>query len=178
LAEAQGEAVAFFDDDDYYAPSYLEHMLDKLGESDVVKLAGWFALSVPDQAFFYWDTAANHPLHYKVGEGAVGLVTSAQFKPDFVARNVDGYGFSYLFRRAVGETARFPGQSFGEDLAFMTALRSAGRTITHLQDGVGLVVHVIHARNTSVIFPQYRLPFPLAERLFPGLDRYLTAVRA
>ena len=177
---AHGELIAFFDDDDHYAPGYLAAMVAALGDADFVKLAGWFALSIPDDAFFFWDTAQNHPLHYKVGEGPVGFVTSGQFKPDFVAKNVDGYGFSYLFRRAVFDSnlgpARFPARNFGEDLPFVVALRAAGATVRHASDDAGLVVHLLHNRNSSVIFPQYRLPRALAARLFPGLAGYLRAV--
>lgn len=178
LEQAQGELIAFFDDDDYYAPPYLSTMAERLGDADLVKLTGWFALSVPDDALFYWDTTGNHPLHHKVGEGPVGFVTSSQFKPDFVARNSDGYGFSYLFRRAVCGPAPFPAQSFGEDFVFLGALRDAGRRIAVVADDQGLVVHILHNRNTSVIFPQYRLPSLLAARLFPGLPAYLAAVKA
>jgi glycosyltransferase involved in cell wall biosynthesis len=181
---AQGELIAFFDDDDHYAPGYLAAMAAALGDADFVKLSGWFALSIPDDAFFFWDTAHNHPLHYKVGEGPVGFVTSGQFKPDFVAKNVDGYGFSFLFRRAAFDLpahtpagpARFPAKNFGEDLPFVGALRARGAAIRHADDDAGLVVHLLHHRNSSVIFPQYRLPRALAGRLFPGLADYLRAV--
>ena len=178
---AHGDVIAQFDDDDHYAPGYLAAMGAALGGADLVKLSGWFALSIPDDAFFFWDTAHNHALHYKVGDGALGFVTSGQFKPDFAARNVDGYGFSYVFRRAVvdrlGATA-FPAQNFGEDLPFVRALRAAGATIRHVDDDAGLAVHLLHNRNSSVIFPQYRLPRALAARLFPGLADYLRAVAA
>jgi glycosyltransferase involved in cell wall biosynthesis len=177
LQHAQGELVAFFDDDDYYGPTYLAVMAGRLGDADMVKLTGWFALSVPDDALFYWDTSANHPLHYKVGEGPVAFVTSTQFKPDFVARNSDGYGFSYLFRRSACGTARFPDKNFGEDFVFLGELRAAGRRVAHLDDDQGLCVHILHNRNTSVIFPQYRLPALLAPRLFPGLAAYLASVK-
>jgi glycosyltransferase involved in cell wall biosynthesis len=181
VEEARGELVAFFDDDDLYAPAYLGEMAARLdgAGADLVKLAGWFALSVPDDALFYWDTSANHLLHYKVGEGALGFVTSGQFQPDFVAKNADGYGFSYLFRRsAFGGAARFPVRNFGEDLPFVQALRAAGRSVAHVQDTDGLAVHILHNRNTAVIFPQYRLPRALGERLFPGLGAYLARVQA
>ena len=178
IERARGDLVAFFDDDDHYAPGYLAAMAAALGDADLVKLSGWFALSIPDDAFFYWDTAQNHPLHYKVGEGPVGFVTSAQLKPDFVAKNVDGYGFSYLFRRSVFGAARFPAKNFGEDLSFVQSLRAGGARIRHVDDQAGLVVHMLHNRNSSVIFPQYRLPRGLAARLFPGLPAYLAAVGA
>ena len=178
IDQAHGDVVAFFDDDDCYAPEYLAAMLAALGDAALVKLSGWFALSIPDDAFFFWDTAQNHPLLYKVGEGPVGFVTSAQFKPDFVTKNVDGYGFSYLFRRSAFGEARFPALSFGEDLPFVQSLRGAGLPIAHLQDDRGLVVHLLHNRNSSVIFPQYRLPRGLAPRIFPGLSDYLAGVAA
>jgi glycosyltransferase involved in cell wall biosynthesis len=175
---AEGEVIASFDDDDHYAPGYLSGMLDRLeaAGADLVKLAGWFALSVPEDALFYWDTSVNHALHYKVGEGPVGFVTSSQFRPDFVAKNIDGYGFSYLFRRTALEVARFPLQNFGEDRPFVEALRAAGRKIAHGQDDEGWVVHLLHQQNSSVIYPQYRLPRGLGARLFPGLAGYLAAL--
>src|SRR4051812_23464981 len=57
VAMATGDVIASFDDDDYYAPGYLAAMLEALGDADLVKLAGWFALSVPDDALFFWDTS-------------------------------------------------------------------------------------------------------------------------
>ncbi|HEY2900383.1 MAG TPA: glycosyltransferase family 2 protein [Polyangia bacterium] len=177
IEQAQGELIAFFDDDDFYSPDYLRVLAGSLGEADLIKLAGWFALSVPDDALFFWDTSVNHPLHHKVGEGASSFVTSNQFKPDFVAKNIDGYGFSYLFRRAVFGAARFPSKNFAEDVAFLNDLRSQGKRVVHAQDTVGLAVHILHARNTSVIFPQYRLPVGISERLFPGLGGFLAAVK-
>jgi glycosyltransferase involved in cell wall biosynthesis len=177
---AHGDVIAQFDDDDHYAPGYLAAMASALGDADLVKLSGWFALSIPDDAFFFWDTANNHPLHYKVGEGAVGFVTSSQFKPDFAAKNVDGYGFSYVFRRAAAARiagGAFAAQNFGEDLPFVRALRDAGASVRHADDDTGLVVHLLHDRNSSVIFPQYRLPRALGARLFPGLADYLCAIR-
>jgi len=177
IDRASGDVVAFFDDDDYYAPGYLAAMAAALANADLVKLSGWFALSVPDDAFFFWDTAEHQPLHYKVGDGAISFVTSGQFKPDFAAKNVDGYGFSYLFRRRIfGPATRFPDKSFGEDLPFVQAVRAAGGTVRHVQDDAGLVVHLLHNRNSSVIFPQYRLPRALAPRLFPGLPGYLASI--
>lgn len=173
IDEAQGDLIAFFDDDDFYSPSYLSVMSEGLGDADLIKLAGWFALSVPDDALFFWDTTAHHAIHYKVGEGPIDYVASSEFSPDFAAKNVDGYGFSYLFRRSGFGPARFPVQNFAEDIAFVSALRAQGKRIVHAQDSIGLCLHILHNRNTSVIYPQYRLPLGLGERLFPGLGAFL-----
>ncbi len=104
---------------------------------------------MPDDALFFWDTSVHHALHYKVGEGAIGYVASTEFSPDFIAKN------------------------FAEDVAFLGALRAQGKRIVHAQDSLGLCVHILHNRNTSVIYPQYRLPLGLGERLFPGLGDFL-----
>ena len=175
IEQAQGELVGFFDDDDFYGPNYLQVMADGLESAggDLIKLAGWFALSVPDDALFFWDTSVHHPIHYKVGEGAIDYVASSEFSADFIAKNVDGYGFSYVFRRAAFGSARFPAKNFAEDVAFLGALRAQGKRIVHAQDSLGLCVHILHNRNTSVIYPQYRLPLGLGERLFPGLGTFL-----
>ena len=92
---------------------------------------------------------------------------------DFVAKNVDGYGFSYVFRRSALEKARFPDWSLGEDLPFVTDLRRGGGTIVHVADERASAVHILHGRTSSVVFPQYRLPPAVAERLFPDLAAHL-----
>ena len=140
----------------------------------MVKLVGWYIHSVPEDAMFYWDTEVNHPAHFKVGNGATTLVSAQRFVPDFIEKNIDGYGFSYVLRRSVFETMRFPHQDFGEDLVLARALRERGRRILHIQDERQSVVHVMHGRTTSMVFPQYRLPPGLARRLFPGLAEHLT----
>ncbi len=178
IERATGDLIAFFDDDDFYAPDYLAAMAAALGDADLVKLSGWFALSVPDDAFFFWDTAQHQPLHYKVGEGAITFVTSAQFKPDFAAKNVDGYGFSYLFRRAESSAALCVSPTRASVRICRSCRRCAAPAASceHVQDDAGLVVHLLHNRNSSVIFPQYRLPRALAARLFPGLPGYLASI--
>jgi len=173
IEASSGEIIVSFDDDDYYAPGYIAGMVRALGDADMVKLVGWYIYSVPESATFYWDTEVNHPAHFKVGNGPTTLVSAQRFVPDFIEKNVDGYGFSYVLRRSVFETARFPDQNFGEDLALAKALRNDGRRIVHIQDEHQSVLHVMHGRTTSMVFPQYRIPPGLARQLFPRLAEHL-----
>lgn len=173
IGTAAGEVIVFFDDDDYYAPHYVDTMVRALGSADLVKLVGWYALWAPERALFYWDTTNNHAVHFNVGKGSVALVSEKRFGPDFVAKNVDGYGFSYVFRRSVLERARFPDWTLGEDLSFVTELRRAGGVIAHVPDECASAVHILHGLTSSVAFPQYRLPATVANRLFPGLAGHL-----
>ena len=67
LNKAQGEIIAHFDDDDFYAPSYLDFMTHNLGNTySLVKLASWFIYDEQHQAFFYWDTTSLSSLHFIV----------------------------------------------------------------------------------------------------------------
>jgi len=173
---SSGEIIVSFDDDDYYAPGYVSGMVRALGGADMVKLVGWYVHAVAENATFYWDTEVNHPAHFKVGNGPTTLFSAQRFGPDFIEKNVDGYGFSYVLRQSVFNTMRFPDQDFGEDLALVQSLRKRGCTIVHIQDERQSVVHMMHGRTTSMVFPQYRLPPGLARQLFPGLAEHLASV--
>ena len=177
-SEARGEVIVAFDDDDYYAPHYVETMLAALEESGaaMIKLSGWYAWSVPERSLFYWDTAVQEATHYKVGGGPMSLAPSARFAADAMQKNLDGYGFSNVTRREAFAKVAFPDQNFGEDHVFVASVRRAGYRIATIPDEACIAVHLIHGRNTSVIFPQYRLPPLAAARLFPGLDAHLSAI--
>ena len=49
IAASSGQVIVHFDDDDYYAPCYVEWMLRQLGDHDLVKLVGWFAYATAAQ---------------------------------------------------------------------------------------------------------------------------------
>jgi glycosyltransferase involved in cell wall biosynthesis len=176
VERARGAVIVAFDDDDYYAPHYVPTMLAALGDADLVKLAGWYAYSVPERTLYYWDTSSHHAVHFKVGNGPVAEVSSARFAPGALQRNLDGYGFSYVFRRTAFEHARFPDLNFGEDLAFVAALRAAGARVERIQDEAAVVAHLMHGRTTSMVFPQRRLDAPSAARLFPELYAHLRRI--
>lgn len=175
-AAATGEVIAFFDDDDHYAPDYIRRMVDGLGDADLVKLAGWYVYAVEAGELYYWDTARTMPVHHRLGGGPPGFALAEQFPPDFTARNVDGYGFSYVFRRDLLARAAFPARNFGEDLAFVTAARQAGARVKAVQDDSAVVAHLVHASSTSTAFPQYWIPPVATPRLFPDLAGFLRAV--
>jgi glycosyltransferase involved in cell wall biosynthesis len=61
---ARGDVLMRFDDDDYYAPDYVERMLELLGDDDYLTLSGWFAYSPTHGKFCYWETDVMSPLHF------------------------------------------------------------------------------------------------------------------
>ncbi len=61
---ASGSLIAHFDDDDYYAPSYLETMVQSLGEADLIKLSKWLVWKEFDGSLWEWDTRFFDTFHY------------------------------------------------------------------------------------------------------------------
>ena len=166
-ADAQGELIAHFDDDDLYAPHYLERMAGLLGGADLLTLSAWFALHEQTGQFFWWDSA--QALAHRFAVSGAGITPQTR-PPGEVAAALDpnlwGYGFSYLYRRAAWERVKFPALGFGEDYQFVQGLAAAGCARVAAPDCEGLVLHVVHGSNASRIFPQYRLPEFAIERIF------------
>lgn len=174
LAEhAAGEFIVHFDDDDFYAPAYVERMATALqAGADFVKLSGWFLYSAVHRRFGYWDTARGGS-HHRWGRQAAGYVEA----PDTPASddNLLGYGFSYAYRRSLWEAVRFPAVNASEDAPFARAARDRFR-FAAFADAEGLCLHTLHARSTSLCLPQYELPPVLLARLFgPDAGAYLTS---
>jgi len=168
LQVASGELIAQFDDDDYYAPQYLETMHQTLlgSASDFLTLSRWFAYSAPLNIFAYWETDRRFPLHYRVSSSDVRIVSTEPHPPDFIEINLFGFGFSYFFRRRVFESVQYAPMNCGEDYNFYCKLVQQGFKTMTVPDETGLVLHLLHQSNTSLILPQYLLPTGLLSRFF------------
>ena len=173
---AKGDVIAQFDDDDYYAPDYLDFMLRMLGNAHLVKLCGWYvymagAYGRAEDFFGYWDTAAAEPQCFALTPGGGAEVQEGLPVQDC---NVFGYGFSYVFKKVAFGRVRFPHVDFGEDYELVVQMREAGQKLLRLQDDRGLVLHMIHDYNCSRVFPQYRMPVRWARDIFgDAVERYL-----
>ena len=112
LAElATGELLAFFDDDDFYAPKYLEWMQARLGDDDLVKLDAWFAYSMNDVSLFYWNTKEIRSAQFEVGKGtapAQSMSMANMGGETFVDHTSLGYGFSWVMKRSIFEHTGCP----------------------------------------------------------------------
>jgi glycosyltransferase involved in cell wall biosynthesis len=172
LACCRGDVIAHFDDDDWYAPEYLATMTGELLRRplDFVKLSVWNALSELDGSFWQVDTRHIQAKHVVVSSDAAPeqkLLTDAEMASltqEVYDGNLWGYGFSYVYRRFVGERCPFLPVDFGEDFEFVKRVRKLA-TIGHVEDRAGLVVHTMHPKNTATrIFPQTRLDPELVPR--------------
>jgi glycosyltransferase involved in cell wall biosynthesis len=107
LERATGEIIMHFDDDDYYAPTYVETMVAELENFDFVKLSGWFLYKIEDDFLAYWHQSFIAPYHYKVAPNErVTVVSTRSFDDHVLEENRWGYGFSYAYRSRVRDFAR------------------------------------------------------------------------
>ena len=181
LAElATGELIAHFDDDDYYAPRYLEHMAGYLESCEMVKLSGWFAWSTTHRAFFYWDTAAVAAVHFLVESNKSIQIynmgkKSEQEKNLWVQKNLVGYGFSYAYTKALWRDCPFPMKQHGEDRVFLQDILRKNREVGMCADREGLALVVRHAHDSSVVIPQYILPDFMVQQVFGNaIEAYIS----
>ena len=171
---AAGEIIAHFDDDDYYGKGYLEEMVGQLKDADLIKLSRWLAWRELDGTLWEWDTehlgdflfvVANNSLEVN-SISAQNLKKQLQTKEkEWIDKNTWGYGFSYVYRKSLWEVCPFEDINWGEDYGLITKARFLGKKLVHIPDTNYHVLHTLHSKSTSVIFPQYHSPDTLATKL-------------
>jgi glycosyltransferase involved in cell wall biosynthesis len=162
-----GDLIAHFDDDDYYAPTYLETMVNALGRFDLVKLSNWFTYRLNDKLFCYWDTLQLLPIHYKItADEKMQYIPMTGVSEKQLDQTQWGYGFSYVYRKSMYPTVRFEDLNFGSDYKWILAMRAHNYVATCFPDESGLALHMLHQSNVSSIFPQHILPHFLLTHLF------------
>jgi glycosyltransferase involved in cell wall biosynthesis len=173
LDQAKGELIAHFDDDDFYAPGYLDFMIKALGKDHAfIKLSGWFGFSKDHNVFTYWDTTYLSSLHFvvQVNQPLSILNAKERLGPDHIDSALWGFGFSYVYKRSLYPDISFDSKdNTEEDFHFFEKVRNAGFSCKIIPDTEGLVLHIIHKSNTSRMAPQFLLPTFLMKKIFPNL---------
>ncbi len=149
LDAAQGEYVAFIDDDDWAEPDFLEFLLGLIAENDAdVAICG----------------AAGRAFDEKL------VMTAEQAVTELLWRKRYNAAFpTKLFRRELADGLRFPEGSAYDDIALMYRLLArAGRVAYH---GLPKYTFYRHAGNNSAWTTDHRLLTP------ETLDEYLAAYR-
>jgi glycosyltransferase involved in cell wall biosynthesis len=177
VGRANGEYIAHFDDDDYYSPHYVSHMMELLllQRADICKLSGFFLLHRNLGTFAYWDLLVKTGIHFVWTEGSI----KAHFLSDHdnlrLANSQYGFGFSYVYKKSIWYRTGFPDLNWNEDAAFVHA---AGQDISikMIPDRIGLCLHLVHNESTSRCFPQFLLPRFLLDHLFSSAGTYLEGI--
>jgi O-antigen biosynthesis protein len=125
-AEARGELVVHWDDDDWYAPSRLTCQATPIvaGRADVTGLESRFTLQLPAGQF--WTVGRG--LHQRMFLG-------------------DVHGGTLMFRRSIfAQGVRYPEANLAEDAAFLRDAIRCGYRLASLENP-DVFVYVRHGRN-------------------------------
>jgi len=168
IEHAKGELIAHFDDDDYYAPNYIETLAKALlaSEATLVKLVGWFCYHEASNTLGYWDTT-RQDIPNTIFAGIEELKTSEyKFTKNQNQSFLNGYGFSYMYRKSSWEKNRFKNINHGEDSDFFERNCADINQAVLLQDKTGICLHIIHKANTSRCFPNHIVPDAHKQKYF------------
>ena len=169
IERARGEVILHFDDDDFYAPGYVEAMVGELLSKDVdlLNLRGWFIYDARHRFFGYWDLEVKEGLHYVCNNEGVNPIILSGANNAPLANNHLGYAAGWVYRKKVWQAAPFSDQDWNEDGLFaLKAAESFKLAGTH--DTRGLCLHLRHPHNvTGQCFAQFQLPEFLLPRIFP-----------
>jgi hypothetical protein len=137
---ASGEFVVNFDDDDLYAPAYVQKIVGAMQARGLigVTLSAWY--------------------NYYVGKGVCTFSDPSgwgEWVSD--AAELDnilyGYGFSYSHKRQPSLQNPYPNVGFAEDAPFFLKLRDlfGKQRVVLWKDLEGLCVHIMHRANTAQV---------------------------
>jgi O-antigen biosynthesis protein len=125
-AEARGEIVAHWDDDDWYSPDRLEQQVAPIlrGEAEITGLENRFVLQMPDRKFWTIDRRLHRTM--------------------FVG---DVHGGTLVFRRAIWASGvRYPEIDLAEDAMFLQQATSRGKRLLRIENR-GSFVYLRHGTN-------------------------------
>lgn len=165
---SKGEIIVNFDDDDYYAPEYVAHVLAHLNTTgaDLINLRGFFIYNANNDKLAYWDLMQKQGLHYYMSGHDIDSAWSDPETNRSFDFNHLGYGFGWTFKKDVWRANPYPDMNWYEDGEF--AVKALEKfDLQGLNDDRGLCLHIIHLNNTSISYPQYLMPGFFMKQFFP-----------
>ena len=157
IQAARGDIIASFDDDDIYHADFLSRAVEWLRDYDFAKLSVFRMRRESDGSEWRWDTTrCGEDCYIVTGDGTTMGPLPADKDPAGCDSALWGYGFSFVFKRAVAIAEPFADMSLGEDYEFAQRVRKRFKCL-QVADGEHLVEHTLHGRSSSVVFPQRRL---------------------
>jgi glycosyltransferase involved in cell wall biosynthesis len=123
IEKANGDWIAHIDDDDFYTESYLAQLLNyaKTNDLDLTYLNTW---------------------HFVNEKNEIGRYSSSAVLP-----RIEGWGFTYLYKREVGEQVKFPANNWEDHFWFQDVISKY--KFSGIDDDAGIVVKFVHSENTS-----------------------------
>eukprot|EP00435_Cladocopium_sp_Y103_P000168 s2088_g1.t1 len=133
---SSGQYCVHFDDDDLYAGVYVERMVNEVRQRGLVALtlSAWHNFFESRDRCGYSTPGCWEPEDHEEYEGILY-----------------GYGFSYVYLRALALYFPYPNLAFAEDAPFMLKLREKmGASRVGLKEDVeGLCLHIVHSTSST-----------------------------
>ncbi len=167
---AKGELIVHFDDDDYYAPQYVETMVRFLDKADFAKLCKWLAWKEEAKELWEWDTRSMGNFEVTGRHESVPLdrlkYYSAEKKKAVLEARSWGFGFTYVYRKSLWNELHFDDQDHGEDYVFVQKAQNLGKICLNSPEHPHLVLHRLRSQGSSLIYPQKKLEASDAFKIF------------
>ncbi len=158
---ANAGIIVHADDDDFYAPDYTRAMIARLVSSNasLARLNVINLLREQDGSRWRWDARQCGGKQCALSGPDVEC-REAPCDPTFAELARLGWGFSFVYPRAVALAHPFPDVDAGEDHAFARAIEKAGGAILQVDDLADHAWHVVHPSSTSQAVATERLDAP------------------
>jgi glycosyltransferase involved in cell wall biosynthesis len=157
MKASTGDIIVHFDDDDYYAPGYVDDVVSRIRSKDVLLLNGFFVAPLDLDCFGYYVTTVKRGLGFAFGKKRTGITPLA-----FENLNIPWihlcWGFSYVYTRKVWKRVMFPEATGVEDRVFIARAIENGFKVGYYQDMCANAVHTVHAAATSNCYSQFIIP--------------------
>jgi FkbM family methyltransferase len=123
IEKASGDWIAHIDDDDIYTESYLAQILNyaKINDLELTYLNTW---------------------HFVNEKNEIGRYSSSAVLP-----TIEGWGFTYLYKKEVGEQLKFPANNWEDHFWFQDVIKKY--KYSGIDDEEGIVIKFVHSENTS-----------------------------
>lgn len=142
LHMASGEFIVNFDDDDLYAPQYVQRIVSSMQRQNLVgvTLSAWYN---------YYTGKGICTFSDPQGGGWEEWVDDQEELDDILY----GYGFSYTHRRLPSLIYPYQNVGFAEDAPFFLKLKAVygDAKVLLWKDTEGLCVHIMHRANTAQV---------------------------
>ena len=108
----------------------------------------------------FWDLTEINDIHFKIESGAPLRTVdmngiNVKQKHDFFEKNINGWGFNFIYRKEAWKNRYFDDVRHGEDLISTRSLLKKGKLLHHIKDDTGVACYIRHKDDRSIIYPQY-----------------------
>lgn len=162
---AKGNVIIHFDDDDYYAPDYIESRIKSLeaGSAEVSILSGFAACHLENETFGYCETQRKSGPAWRFSRHGTEPVELDNLNIPWIEFC---YGFSYVYKKIAWQRTQFREQNIFEDRDFVLA-QTRAEAVQFEQDQALRVIHSVHQNSGSTCFPQFLIPHFMVASLQP-----------